>query len=103
MLLEVCKKEHEFALKSIADMLNKICKISPPWVFVKTVALQICSNFTGEHPCGSVISINLLATLLNSLFCSSDICCSLAHFFWEQENFITRLPQPPFLYYFKTL
>ena len=82
MLLEVCKKEHEFALKRIADMLNEICKISPPWVFVKTVALQICSNFTAEHPCGSVISIKLLATLLNSLFCSSDICCSLANFFW---------------------
>ena len=37
----------------------------PPEVLREDV-LKIYSNFTGEHPCGSVISIKLQATLLKS-------------------------------------
>ena len=33
---------------------------SPPEVFLGKGVLKICSKFTGEHPCGIVISINLL-------------------------------------------
>ena len=32
---------------------------SPPDVFLGKGVLKICSKFTGEHPCRSVISINL--------------------------------------------
>ena len=28
-------------------------------MFVKTAALQLCSKFTGEQPCGNVISVKL--------------------------------------------
>ena len=35
-------------------------KSSPPKVFLQKVVLKICSKFTGEHPCRSVISITLL-------------------------------------------
>ena len=36
-----------------------LCKISPPKVFWGKVVLKICSKFSGEHPCRSVISIKL--------------------------------------------
>ena len=55
-------------------------------MFVKTVVLQICSKFTWEHPCGSVISIKLVRnfteiTLPHFLL---YICCIFAkHSFWR--------------------
>ena len=33
---------------------------SHPEVFLEKGVLKICSKFTGEHPCGSAISIKLL-------------------------------------------
>ena len=36
-----------------------IFKSSPPEVFLGKVVLKICSKFTGEYPCQSVISIKL--------------------------------------------
>ena len=33
---------------------------SRPEVFLRKGVLKICTNFTGEHPCRSVISIKLL-------------------------------------------
>ena len=35
---------------------------SRPEVFLEKDALKICSRFTGEHPCRSVISVKLLCT-----------------------------------------
>ena len=54
-------------------MLNKTCISIFPWVFIKTDVQQICSKFTGEHPCGSVTLINLVCnitkiTLLHGCF-----------------------------------
>ena len=42
---------------------------SHPEVFLGKGVLKICSKFTGEHPCRSVIS----ATLLKSQFCSATL------------------------------
>ena len=39
---------------------------SHPEMFLEKDVLKICSKFTGEDPCRSVISIKLLATLLKS-------------------------------------
>ena len=56
-------------------------------MFVKTAFLQICSKFTGKHPCGTVISIKLVCnftelTLLHG--CFLYICCIYAeHIFWR--------------------
>ena len=33
---------------------------SHPQVFLRKGVLKICSKFTGEHPCRSVISVKLL-------------------------------------------
>ena len=43
-------------------------KSSSPEVFLGKGVLKICSKFTGEHPCRSVISVKLLCTLLKSHF-----------------------------------
>ena len=37
---------------------------SRPEVFLRKGALKICSNFTGEHPCRSVISRKLLCNFI---------------------------------------
>ena len=42
---------------------------SRPEVFLEKGVLKICSKFTGEHPCRSVISTKLLRTPLNDCFC----------------------------------
>ena len=40
--------------------------------------LKICSKFTGEYPCQSAISINLLCNLTNGLqFMQSSLCTSI--------------------------
>ena len=44
------------------------CRSSPPEVFLRKGVLRICSQFTGEHQCRSVISISCFATLLKSHF-----------------------------------
>ena len=37
---------------------------SRPEVFLRKGVLKICSKFTGEHPCQSVISIKLLCNFI---------------------------------------
>ena len=37
---------------------------SPPEVFLGKGVLKICSKFTGEHPCRSVISIKLQSNFI---------------------------------------
>ena len=37
---------------------------SQPEVFLEKAVLKICSKFTGEHPCRSVISIKLLCNFI---------------------------------------
>ena len=45
-----------------------IARSSPPQVFLQKAVLKICSKFTGEQPCGSVITIKL-QSLLKSHVC----------------------------------
>ena len=48
-------------MQSYLLMKNKFQhRSSPPEVFQEKGVLKICSKFTGEHPCRSVISIKLL-------------------------------------------
>ena len=41
---------------------NRNFRSSHPEVFLGKDILEICSKFTGEHPCRSIISIKLLST-----------------------------------------
>ena len=51
---------------------------SPPVLFSGKSVLKICSKFTREHPCRSVVSI---ATLLKSLFAIRVFFVNLQHIF----------------------
>ena len=70
---------------------------SSPEVFLGKGVLKICSKFTGEHPCRSVILINLLCNLFKSHFSMGGllkICCILSEhiFLWTplERCFWTR-------------
>ena len=43
-------------------------KSSPPEVFLAKGVPKICSKFTEEHPCRSMISIKLLCTWVHGYF-----------------------------------
>ena len=52
-------------------------------VFLGKVVLKICSKFTAEHPCRSVISKTLIATLLKSQFGMGVllyVCCIFSEY-----------------------
>ena len=51
-------------LVTCEKLLWSRCRSSPPEVFLGKNVLKIWSIFTGEHPCGSVILINLQSNLI---------------------------------------
>ena len=63
---------------------------SPPAVFLRKGALKICSKFTGEHPCWSVISIKLLWNFIEITFWHGCSPGNLLHIF--------RIPFPRIAY-----
>ena len=66
--------KERFSLQDISELLNHvvlqifkfliISRSSHPEVFLEKGVLKICSKFTGEHPCQSVISIKLQNNLI---------------------------------------
>ena len=55
-------------------------------MFLEKVVLKICSKFTGEHPCGSVISLKQLLVAaskhLNDKFHRNDLTVSKSFLFF---------------------
>ena len=54
-----------------------IARSSCPEVFLRKSVLKICSKFTEEHPCGSVISIKLQSSFIEIALphgCSLNFC-----------------------------
>ena len=54
---------------------------SHPEVFLEKGVLKICSKFTGEHPCGSVISIQLQSNFTEITFRHGCSPVNLLHIF----------------------
>ena len=50
--------------KQAKKQVNKILKSCHPEVFWEKVILELCSKFTREHPCRSMISIYLLCNFI---------------------------------------
>ena len=67
-------------LASTADWLS-LTRSSRPKVFLGKGVLKIYSNFTGEHPCRSVISINLLCNFIEITFWHRCSPVNLLHIF----------------------
>ena len=58
---------------------------SPPKVFLGKGVLKVYRKFTGEQPCGSVISRKFLCNFLKSNFGMGDlmqICCIFLEYFF---------------------
>ena len=72
-------KKHQFHL--VLD------RSSHPEVFLGKGVLKICSKFTGEHRCRSVISIKLLCNFIEIVF---QYGCSLANFLHILEHLFIR-------------
>ena len=51
-------------ISNIDKILERLIGSSRPEVFLRKCVLKICSKFAGEHPCRSVISINLFCNLI---------------------------------------
>ena len=54
---------------------------SPPEVFLDKDVLKICSKFTGEYPCRSVISVKLLCNFIEITFRYGRSPVNLLHIF----------------------
>ena len=60
----------------------ELVRSSPPEVFSGKGVLKICSKFTGEHPCRSVISIKLQSNFIEiTLHHGRSPSCKLAAYF----------------------
>ena len=53
----------ENSLKNYRGLYRSL-RSSRPEVFLRKCFLEICSNFTGEHPCWSVISVKLQSNFI---------------------------------------
>ena len=64
-------------------IFNFLCiyRNSRPEVFLREVALKICSKFTGEYPCRSEISIKLLCKFIKIVLRHGSSSVSLLHIF----------------------
>ena len=60
--------------KTFCSLSDTNYRSNPPEVFSGKVFLKICSKFTGEHPCRSVISIKLLCYFIESAL--RNVCSS---------------------------
>ena len=58
-----------------------VFRSSHPEVFLREGALKICSKFTGEHPCRSVISIKLQSNFIEITFRHGCSPVNLLHIF----------------------
>ena len=63
--------------KSLSRIISRRVRSSQLEVFLGKGFLKICSKFTGEHPCRSVISIKLLCNFIEITLRHG---CSLVNF-----------------------
>ena len=70
-------------IRSLANHTKLLVMLrnSHPGIFLETVFLKICSKFTGEHSCRSVISIKLQSTFIEITLCYGGSPVNLPHIF----------------------
>ena len=74
----------DYSKKYVAFLIRYIyiCyRSSRPEVFLVKGVLKMCSKFTGEHPCGSVISIKLQSNFIEITFQLGCSPVNLLHIF----------------------
>ena len=73
--------EENDLVETFNDHYINIIRSSRPEVFLRKGALKICSKFTGEHPCRSVISIKLLCNFIEIALRHGCFPVNLLHIF----------------------
>ena len=61
--------------------LSRLVRSSHPEVFLKKGVLKMCSKFTGEYPCRSVISIKLQSNFIEIALRHGCFPVNLLHIF----------------------
>ena len=74
-------KPYELVYKLPLPHFKPMFRSSPPGVFLGKRVLKICSKFTGEHPCRSVISIKLLSNFIETTLQYECSPVNLLHIF----------------------
>ena len=59
----------------------RIFQSSPTSLFLSRGVLKICSKFTGEHPCQSVISVKLLCSFIKIILRHGCSPLNMLHIF----------------------
>ena len=72
---------NRFAVQQLAPRERCNYRSSHPEVFLRKGILKICSKFTGEHPCRSVISIKLLCNFIKIILWHGCSPVNLLHIF----------------------
>ena len=69
------------AKQILTSLIQTIYRSSHPEVFMRKGVLKICSKFTGEHPCRSVISIKSQSTFIETTLRHGCSPINLLHIF----------------------
>ena len=64
-----------------ANLVKTNLRSSPPEVLLEKAVLEICSKFTGEHPCQSAISIKLQNNFIEIALWHGCSLVNLLHIF----------------------
>ena len=72
---------HLYYLENITWTVRSMSRNSHPDLFLAKVVLKICSKFTGEHSCQSVISIKLLCNFTEITLWHGCSSVNLMHIF----------------------
>ena len=77
-----------FYLPFYRSLTDDYCfRSSRPEVFLENDVLKICSKFTGEHPCWSLISIKLLCNFIEIALWHGCSAVNLLHATYFQNTF----------------
>ena len=79
MYIELLFPLFQIKREKVAKLIGP--RSSHPEVFLEKGVLKICSRFTGEHPCRSVISIKLLCNFIEIIFRQGCSPVTLLHIF----------------------
>ena len=71
----------KWTLSEMLQLFSGLIRSSPLAVFLRKSFLKICSNYTGEHPCQGVISINLQSNFIEFALWHGCSLVKLLHIF----------------------
>ena len=75
-------------LYMLALAIWSTCRSSPPEVFLKKGVLKICSKFTGNHSCWSVISVKLQSNFIDGLVTDNLLSLTVSFYYSKLSKYM---------------